>query len=350
MKTLVAVPELITKGGLERVVLAIVKNFNVDIITNKYDPENTFKEFKNVKIIELKKKNKLLFGLKLLFTKFDYDIINGHGYFITNFASVRNSFIWYCHSPKRDLYEPFKNYYLNKHGFLKRKLKSFILNLIKIIDQILVRFFVNRIIVNSKATQKRVKDYYGRESDINYPPVDTKKYRWKNPKHFGNYYLCVSRYDPTKRIEIIIQAFNKMKDKTLIVAGTVRNQKYFEYLKSIANDNIRLHTNIPEEELISLYSKCVSTIYIPINEEFGLTPVEGMASGKPCIGVNEGGLRETIIDEKTGLLINPSVDSVIKAIEWMTPEKATSMRKDCVERAKDFDERVFVKKMSELLD
>ncbi|MEM5808888.1 MAG: glycosyltransferase, partial [Candidatus Aenigmatarchaeota archaeon] len=121
------------------------------------------------------------------------------------------------------------------------------------------------------------------------------------------------------------------KEKLMLQAKDCKNIKFVNY-------------NISKKELLDLYSRCLATIYIPKDEDFGFIPVESMASGKPCIGANEGGLKETIIHGKTGFLINPTVNNLIKTIKHLTPEKAEKMKKDCIKRAKEFDISVFYKK------
>lgn len=98
-----------------------------------------------------------------------------------------------------------------------------------------------------------------------------------------------------------------------------------------------------------IFARCLATIYIPIDEDFGLIPVESMAAGKPCIAANEGGLKETVVDGKTGFLIEPTVKNLISAVRDLTPEKAEKMKQDCVKRAKKFDISVFYEKFDEIV-
>ena len=95
---------------------------------------------------------------------------------------------------------------------------------------------------------------------------------------------------------------------------------------------------------------CIATLYLPIDEDFGISPVESMSAGKPVIGVNEGGIKETVIPGKTGLLcpVSLGVKDVVCATNSMTKELALSMRIDCEARAKQFSSQVFRKKINKL--
>ena len=95
----------------------------------------------------------------------------------------------------------------------------------------------------------------------------------------------------------------------------------------------------------------IATLYMPMDEDFGMSPVESMAAGKPVIGVAEGGIKETIIDGITGTLLptNPTSEHVIDAVSNLTPVRAAQMRQDCEERATIFERSVFFEKMRQLL-
>jgi len=128
-----------------------------------------------------------------------------------------------------------------------------------------------------------------------------------------------------------------MPDKKLIVASG--GECEVEIRKQAAGfSNITVLGWVDNEKMYDLVGRCIAGIYIPIDEDFGMTPVEGMAAGKPSIGVSEGGLKETIIPGKTGVLIAPeaSVGELKAAVYTLTPERALAMRADCEAQAKNF--------------
>ena len=127
----------------------------------------------------------------------------------------------------------------------------------------------------------------------------------------------------------------------------------FENVKNLAAgfENIKILGWQSDDELKELIGKCIATLYIPINEDFGMTPLEGMSAGKPCIGVFDGGLKETIIDRLTGKFIpaDYKIEDIIKAVEWLTPEQALRMRTDCEQQAEKFNEEKFIEKIKQII-
>ena len=130
---------------------------------------------------------------------------------------------------------------------------------------------------------------------------------------------------------------------------------------------------VDDEKLRDLMGRCIATIYIPRDEDFGISPVESMAAGKPVIGVQEGGLLETVGGSRgekaedrgqgsavgKGLMITdcgvlvpkePKMEDVVEAVEWMTPKRVLAMRGSCEERAKRFDTALFIQKMRDVIE
>lgn len=154
-------------------------------------------------------------------------------------------------------------------------------------------------------------------------------------EQFGDFYLAVSRLNPEKRISLIAKAFTKLPQKKLIIVGSGPEKN--KILKIINNNkNIQLLVDVNEEELANLYSNCLAVIYMPIDEDFGLVPLEGMASGKVCIAADEGGCKETVIDGKTGFLIKATEKNIINIINDFNINQAKKMKSDCINQAKRF--------------
>ena len=99
-----------------------------------------------------------------------------------------------------------------------------------------------------------------------------------------------------------------------------------------------------DAELLDLIGNAIATIYVPMDEDFGMSPVESMAAGKPVIGVAEGGLVETIVEGETGTLLPPGFgpQAIVEAVTALTPQRALEMRAACTARAAQFDEKAFV--------
>ena len=114
--------------------------------------------------------------------------------------------------------------------------------------------------------------------------------------------------------------------------------------------NVKIINHATDKEVKRLYSECKGFITTSEQEDFGMTPVEAMASGKPVIAPADGGYLETVLDGKTGILIRDiTVDKIIKAIKKIGKEPA-KYRKECEKQAKRFDTKIFVKQMREEID
>jgi glycosyltransferase involved in cell wall biosynthesis len=159
-----------------------------------------------------------------------------------------------------------------------------------------------RFVAISTEIQARIRRYYGRESVIVTPPVDTGRYQ-RVARHWGrggavgggNYYLIVSRLIPYKRVDLAVRAFNQL-GLPLVIAGSGRDRKALE---AMADPNITFLGYVPDAELPGLLAGCRAFIF-PGREDFGMTPVEAQAAGRPVIAYGAGGALDTVIEGVTG--------------------------------------------------
>jgi len=338
-------------GGVEREIVALGKYFDMDVYAGIYNRKTTFPELEEYNIISFRD-GRLQHGLNQLYLrrKFSNLKLNGYDVYIMfggaslHIAKNHHPNIWYCNSPTRWLYDLY-GIELQKRSFMKRQLFRFPCFLYRYIDKKNV-LHIDKILANSINVQNRIKKFYNLESEVVYPPVDIKKFRFKK---FGDFYLSATRLEPLRRIHLTVRAFQRMKSRKLVISG---DGIEYEKIKRMSSgfDNIKVLGRVSDEKQAELYGNCLATIYIPYDEDFGLIPIESMSSGKPCIGANDGGVKETIIHKKTGLLIEPTVENIIKAVEWLTPERAKKMRKACEERAKKFSEDKFIRGIKKAID
>jgi len=268
---------------------------------------------------------------------YDYIIYSGFycPYAIKNAVGKRN--ILYCHTPPRYIYDQ-REFYLSRMPKWQRPL---FLAAIKFLQPRYERAFakMDRVLTNSEYVKARIKKYLNKEAIVVYPPCDTAAYKWLGQQ---DYYLSTARLDPLKRVDLIVEAFIKMPDKELIVAsGGSELQTLQERAKN--SPNITFTGWIEETKLQQLIGNALATIYIPRQEDFGLSPIESMAAGKPVIGVSEGGIKETVIDGVTGILLpeNPQLDELVNAVTQLDRARVLAMRSACEKRAEEFNQQTF---------
>jgi len=349
-------------GGAEMVTLFLSRGLNADIYTTNIDTEQIKKMgFEDIipKIISLGKIPKMApfrhqlalwkFRRLNLGKKYDFYIISGD--WAMSGAVNNKPNLWYVHSPLNELWA-FKDYI--KNNLLSWWMKPVFEVWVWFNRKLTLTYskHVGVWICNSNNTKNRIKKYYGKDAIVINPPVDISKH---NPNcKSENFWLSVNRLAVNKRVEIQMKAFAKLPNEKLIIVGSYeKNTKQFEnckkYIESIKPPNVEIISWVDSEKLISLYNTCKGFITTARDEDFGMTPVEAMASGKPIIASNEGGYKETVINEVTGILINDiNEDKLAQAIEEINMELKINPEKyktASINRAKYFDVKEFIKKI-----
>lgn len=250
--------------------------------------------------------------------------------------------ICYCHSPTRYLWSDTHHYTeeLRQPSIVKTLLPLF-LNQIRTWDKLAAER-VDKFITNSRNVARRIKKYYGRESTVIYPPVEVNKFYVSDK--IEDYYLIVSRLRPYKRVDLAIEAFNALEFPLKII-GTGEEYKK---LKKMAKKNIEFLGPLSDEEKRHYLAHCKAFIH-PQEEDFGITAVEAMASGRPVIAYRKGGALETVKDGVTGEFFEDQTPwSLVDTVREFHPEKFDP--KKIRQQALKFDISIFKKKIKDFIE
>ncbi len=212
-------------------------------------------------------------------------------------TSPESVHICYCHTPTRYLWSDTVSYIeeLNAPGPIKALLPK-VLSQLRVWDRLAAER-VDHFIANSETVRRRIKKYYGRESEVVHPPVDTQKFTISTkPKE---YFLVGGRLVAYKRYDLVVDAFTKL-GLPLKIFGTGPAEAS---LRARAGKNITFLGRVSDEERIHLFENAIAFLH-PHEEDFGITAVESMAAGRPVIAYAKGGAVETVIDGVTGTLFS----------------------------------------------
>lgn len=359
-KTIILHDTFLYKWWWERLILMMAKALEADLASGffskwSFDLRKEWFKWEMISVSSevfkkwfrhIKLKIAFLFKTKFL-GKYDTVIFSWDSLSAVRNCDLNTKKIYYCHTPPRYLYD-LRNSYLKKVPFV---LKPFF-NILSFVFKKMYEYDISQIdliLTNSINTQKRIKKYLWLESVVLYPPVDLNEFKFVSQKE---YYLSFARLSDAKRVDKIVEAFWKMEEKQLIVIYG-ENDPAKDKIFSLAywKDNIKFVT-LPWNIWFTDYvSNCIATIYIPVDEDFWMSPVESMSAWKPVLWVNEWWLKETIINNKTWYLI-PEWARVEDIIIWITnlsPNMCLKMRNDCENRAKEFSLSEFNDKLQKLI-
>jgi glycosyltransferase involved in cell wall biosynthesis len=201
---------------------------------------------------------------------------------------------------------------------------------------------VDHFVAISHEIQDRIRRYYGRESVVIHPPVDTTRFHPIATQ--DDYYLIVSRLVPYKRIDLAVRAFNQL-GVPLVIAGDGRDR---EALEALAGPTITFLGRVPDEDLPDLFARCRAYI-LPGMEDFCITPVQAQASGRPIVAYGAGGALDTVVEGETGTLFREPTPEALAAAVRAFDARAMSPRA-CVRNASRFDTSVFKQRLMRFIE
>jgi glycosyltransferase involved in cell wall biosynthesis len=251
----------------------------------------------------------------------------------------------YCLTPMRYLWDQYDAY------FSKHPAEPIIRNLIKPLRDWDIKCSekVDYFVAISDFVSKRIKRVYNRHSKVIYPPV---KSDWISPRknnEKGNGFLAVNALVPYKNVKIIVEAFNQL-GLELIIVGTGPEEKR---LKALAGKNISFLGRVSDFELATLYRNAKALVFAA-EEDFGMTPVEAQAAGRPVIAFGKGGVLETVVYEgmkRTGVFFSDlNARSLASAVQYFLDQEESFTVDNCISNAKKFSCDCFEQEFFNLLD
>ncbi len=344
-KTAIVYDWLDSRGGIERVIPILIKEFdNADLYTSYYDPNKaawakkyTIKTSFIDRLPSFIKKSRLL---SLLLYPYAFESLNFSDYDLV--ISITSSFAKSIITKPQTshisyILTPTRYFWIDENSYFKnptiKKIGKLILPRLKKWDFIASQR-PDKIVAISSLVQKRVKKYYKRNSIVIYPPFDTNY--WQNVKrtiknnntNHHTFFLLVSRLEYYKKVDLAIEAFNKLGYRLIIVGDGSRKKK----LQKKANKNIEFKQNISDQELAVLYSKARALI-MPQVEEFGMVSLEAQFFGCPVISFKNSGTIETIIENKTGLFFDEQTPDSLSATIVRYKSLSYNLKKSTQEHA-----------------
>jgi glycosyltransferase involved in cell wall biosynthesis len=246
--------------------------------------------------------------------------------------------ICYCHSPMRYIWNMFHDY-RERAGFFTRLLIPPLSHYVRLWDSVSSNR-VDHYIANSKTVAARIKRYYRRDAVVISPPVDVDAFEIVDQMELGDYYLMAGELVAYKRPDLAVRAFNQMNMKLVVIGGG----DMLNEIRRIAGPTITVMGTQPFDVLRYHYARCRALIF-PGEEDFGIVPIEAMASGRPIIAYGRGGATETVVPDVTGIFFHEqTVEAIIEAEHMF--RNFTFDSKKIAEHARTFRSSLFVAKMS----
>ncbi|MCP5101544.1 MAG: glycosyltransferase family 4 protein [Chloroflexi bacterium] len=273
----------------------------------------------------------------------DYDVVlsNKSGFCHGVITGSETMHICYCLTPTRYVWRYHQYAEQERIGRIARTFLPPFLTILRQWDR-LAADRVDHFIAISHEVRRRIAKVYHRDSTIIYPPVETS--RFEPSSQVDDYYLMVGRLVPYRRIDLLIEAFNKMQ-RPLLIAGSGRDR---QRLEALAGPTVKFLGYVPDSDLPDLLARCRAFMF-PGEEDFGIAPLQAMAAGRPVIAYAAGGALETVIPGQTGIFFTKqTVEAIVQAVESFDPD--TLDTRIIREHAERFDTAVFKQQLTTFIE
>lgn len=341
-------------GGAESIIRILHEMFpEAPIYTTVYNRENMPDDFRKMDIrtsfiqkfpFAKKKYTSYLPWMPRAFEEFDlseYDLVISSNTSCSKgvLTGANTLHICYCNTPMRygwDFYHEYKS----AKSPLMQKIISKQMHKIRMWDR-LSADRVDTFIANSYNVARRIEKHYRRDSKVIYPPVRTHMFQKSNKTE--DFYLVVSRLVPYKRIDLVAEAFTKL-GLNLVIIGDGSEYKNIE---EKAGSNVKMLGRVDDDVVLDYMMRCKAFLF-PGEEDFGITPIEAQACGKPVIAYGKGGALETVQADKTGVFFDQqTVESVVSAVRRF--ESMEFDADEIREHSEQFSEERFRKELKEFI-
>jgi glycosyltransferase involved in cell wall biosynthesis len=338
---------LVDRRGGERVVEALCELYpQADLFTNIYDPAPFARTLARHRV-RTTFVNRLPFARRMLEPYLplmplaleqldlrDYDLVISSESGPAKGVIVRPDavHVCYCHSPMRYAWDLYPQY-LADAGVFRRMAMRPLMHYLRMWDQASAQR-PDAIVANSEHTRRRIAKYWRRESTVIAPPVDTNRLAAARATVTpGDYYLCAGQLVGYKRVDLAVEAFNRL-GLPLVVAGT---GPALASLQERARPNIKFIGWTADDALARTIAGCKALVF-PGEEDFGIVPVEAMSAGRPVIAYGAGGALDSVVDGETGLFFyDANPESLANAVRTFEVERESFDSARIAEHATSFD-------------
>lgn len=317
---------LVTMRGGEKVLEALCQMFpDADIFTHAYDPDAVSPEIRRHKVtttfigrLPRATRNYKTY-LPLMPLALEELDLRGYDLIISSESGPAKGIIpagdavhvCYCHSPMRYVWNMYHDY-SESSGPVKRLMMKPLGHYIRNWDAV-SSMRVDGFVANSDNVRRRVGRYYNREAAVVYPPVAVEDFSPVPADQVEDYYLMVGELVAYKRPDLAVEAFNRMGKRLVVIGGG----EMLETVRKLAGPTVTILGSQKFDVLRHHYARCRALIF-PGEEDFGIVPVEAMASGRPVLAYRRGGALETVVEGVTGLFFDTqSADSIAEGVRQM---------------------------------
>jgi glycosyltransferase involved in cell wall biosynthesis len=250
--------------------------------------------------------------------------------------------VCYCHTPMRYIWNMYHDYRRNA-GRVTRFMMPPLAHYLRMWD-VTSAARVDSFVANSATVARRINRYYGADSVVIYPPVDTDAFSIAAPSEIADYYLMAGELVSYKRPDLAVRAFNEMKLKLVVIGGG----EMLDQVRRLAGPTVQVLGSQPFDVLKRHYARCRALVF-PGEEDFGMVPVEAMASGRPVVAFGRGGTTETVLDGVSGVFFaEQTVEAISDAVKRLSAMEIDPQR--IATHASQFSRDRFFQKMRAHID